>query len=149
MKLLWKVMSAMRKRRSTTPVRSGSRSRSRGYASPSASRRKKSRRKQSPVPDSNTSKAQASPPKAVISDESKLQKFITRVVFGLLLVGVLFFFIWAGHVAIISLIIVCQIALFRELSNVRYIEEEGKRVPMFRTLMWLFFFTAMFYANGN
>lgn len=72
-----------------------------------------------------------------------------RVVFGTLLFGWFLFLLFLGHVSICLCVILVEIFLFRELSAVRYKEDAAKKVPLFRTLMWGFFSTALFYSYGD
>lgn len=71
---------------------------------------------------------------------------ITRLIYGSILFFGFLLLLYAGHTYVVGILVVVQMILFRELSNVRFKEEPAKHVPLFRTLMWLFFFTAMFYA---
>lgn len=45
--------------------------------------------------------------------------------------------------------ILTQVELFRELTNVRYVEAKQKSLPLFRTLQWGWFSLAMIYTYGE
>lgn len=55
----------------------------------------------------------------------------------------------AGHLYICGLVIVLQVAVFRELVNVRYKKAKEKQVPLFRSLQWLWFGLAMMTTYGD
>lgn len=81
--------------------------------------------------------------------ESKCRKVGIRCIAGLVMLGVYFSFFWAGHIACLAMIGGLQVMLFRELVNVRYVHAKGRKVPLFRTLQWLWFAVAMFYCYGE
>ncbi|GMI24204.1 hypothetical protein TeGR_g6525 [Tetraparma gracilis] len=89
---------------------------------------------------------------AVAKDESKASKIFTRVFWGVIMVlgflGVMF----SGHVWICGLVFMLEVRLFQELVKVRYnthIDTIEKKVPLFRTLQWLWFSAAMFYCYSD
>lgn len=81
--------------------------------------------------------------------ESKLHKFMTRIIAGSVLFGGLLTVLYLGHVYCVGLVLVIQVMLFRELTNVRYNEAKEMKIPLFRSLMWAVFVNAMFYAYGD
>jgi len=81
--------------------------------------------------------------------ETKIQKLITRLIYGSLLFAVLCSFLYFGHIPLVGLVLLIQVMLFRELTNVRYKEYKETQIPLFRSLMWAVFGNAMFYTYGE
>jgi phosphatidate cytidylyltransferase len=78
--------------------------------------------------------------------ESKVRKFMTRLVVGWALIFGLVGILYAGHAYVVLLVLFAQGLLFRELVNVRYNHSKGRELPLFRTLQWCWFFVAIFYC---
>ena len=93
-----------------------------------------------------TTKPLSVPPK---SAETKTSKILTRVKYGLFLVGVAALAIYLGHLPLILLMVVCQMFGFREMVNVRYEARVSKEVPFVRTIQWCWFGAFMFYFYGK
>lgn len=81
--------------------------------------------------------------------ESKLSKMVTRLSFGLPMIGSFFVLTWLGHPYLVLLVVLLQVGLFRELVNVRYEPAKEKEVPLFRTFQWLMFALAMWHTYTN
>eukprot|EP00936_MAST-01D_sp_MAST-1D-sp1_P001267 g1267.t1 len=84
--------------------------------------------------------------------EKKWRKFRTRGLAGLAMVFLINFIIYSGHGWVIATIMLIQVQVFREMLMVRYDkykEEQEKKVPLFRTLMWCWFFAAMYWSYGR
>lgn len=81
--------------------------------------------------------------------QSVVKKLITRLIFGWAMIFAFFGIIRAGHKAVIVLVTVLQVLTFRELANVRYKAFQARHVPMFRTIQWCWFATAMCYVHNE
>ena len=49
----------------------------------------------------------------------------------------------AGHFYCILFVALIQTELYRELVNVRYVAAKEKKMPLFRTIQWAWFYVAM------
>jgi len=78
--------------------------------------------------------------------ESKISKMITRLSFGIPMIGFFFVLVWFGHPYFVLLVVLLQVGLFRELVNVRYEPAKEKEVPLFRTFQWMMFILAMWHT---
>ena len=81
--------------------------------------------------------------------QTKLSKLITRCVSGLLMFVLFAAIVYLGHLTIAGTMITLQIFTFSELVNLRYVKAKEKNMPFFRTLQWLWFAVAMFFAHGS
>jgi phosphatidate cytidylyltransferase len=81
--------------------------------------------------------------------QAKLSKLMTRCVSGLLMLIVFVVIVYLGHLTIAGTMITLQIFTFSELVNLRYVKAKEKNMPFFRTLQWLWFAVAMFFAHGS
>lgn len=88
-------------------------------------------------------------PAAHSKGENKSSKVKKRLIFGSLLLVFLCCIIAAGHVWTLGLVLFAQVAMFRELVNVRYSYRKFKDVPLFRTSQWGWFFACLLYSYGN
>ena len=80
--------------------------------------------------------------------ENKLKKLLKRLIFGTMLLWTQIGIIAAGHLPVLVEVQLIQIAMFRELVNVRY-RRIHKDVPLFRTTQWGWFYAAMLYSYGK
>ena len=81
-----------------------------------------------------------------------MKSFLTRMVAGLVMFGFLLAILWAGHVYTTLLIVLMQTMSFRELLVVRYQEYKAQAelsMPLFRSLQWGWFYTALFYVYSD
>ncbi len=83
------------------------------------------------------------------SKNSKLSKLITRCASGGVMFMLFSYIIYQGHLAVAGTMIMLQILTFRELVNLRYKKTKEKHMPYFRSLQWLWFSVAMFFAHGS
>jgi phosphatidate cytidylyltransferase len=85
-------------------------------------------------------------PKAKAASPVTLNKVLTRTVAACVLIAFYMLVLRAGHLYCVVCVILTQIELFRELVNVRYVEAKEKRMPLFRSIQWGWFFVAMLYV---
>uniref|UniRef100_A0A7S2TMK8 phosphatidate cytidylyltransferase n=1 Tax=Lotharella oceanica TaxID=641309 RepID=A0A7S2TMK8_9EUKA len=81
--------------------------------------------------------------------KSGATKLLTRLLFGWVMIFGFLAIINSGHIYVCALVAFLQILTFRELANVRYKQYKARYVPMFRTIQWGWFFTAMFYVYSD
>jgi len=81
--------------------------------------------------------------------EGTFKKFMTRLIFGFILIFGTLLVIFSAHIYVAIFIVGCQTLVFRELVRVRYDKIKAKPIPLFRTLQWCWFFFAMFYVYSN
>ena len=80
---------------------------------------------------------------------SKLKKLATRCISATIMFLAFAAIVYTGHLTVAGTMILLQVFTFRELVNLRYIEAKEKNMPYFRTLLWLWFYVAMFGAHGS
>jgi len=74
-----------------------------------------------------------------------MRSFRTRTLSTIVLIGVFFFFLWAGHVPCLFLVLGLQILMVREAFELARRKDAERKLPGFRAQQWLFFFVATFY----
>jgi phosphatidate cytidylyltransferase len=77
------------------------------------------------------------------------KSIMTRAITAWILIGTYMLVLRAGHFYCIMTGVLTQVELFRELVNVRYVPAKDRKVPLFRTLQWGWFFAAMMWAYGE
>lgn len=82
-------------------------------------------------------------------EQSKLMKFVVRMVSSIAMLTTMAAVLYAGHVVVCATLILLQALVFRELVNLRYIEAKEKEMPYFRSLQWAWYAVAAVYAHGS
>ena len=88
----------------------------------------------------------------VAKDESRLTKFLVRLVSAIGMIAVFVGCVYSGHIYTCWVVALSEFLLFRELVKVRYnthfhmIEDT---IPLFRTTQWIWFGVAIFYTYGD
>ena len=75
----------------------------------------------------------------------KARSFAIRTGSTVVLIGGFLFFLWAGHVPLMCLVLLLQTLMVREVFNLGRMEKEDEKLPGFRALQWYFFWVATFY----
>ena len=93
----------------------------------------------------------AQPPLAMPKQhaEHKLKKLVKRLLVGSSLLVMLVAVLSQGHLATLGLVLAVQVAMFRELVNVRYRARTVQTTPLFRTSQWGWFVTCMLYSYSS
>ena len=89
---------------------------------------------------------------SVHADESRLRKFLTRLVSGLIMISLFVAILLSGHVYVCALVFVLEVLLFRELVTVRYkafFDRIDSTIPLFRTTQWMWFSVSLFYVYSE
>ena len=81
--------------------------------------------------------------------QSFLQKMLTRVTMGAIMIGVFTLIICSSHKYIALFVGVLSIICFREVLAVRYKEVKEKNLFGFRALIWYLLFVALFMIYGK
>jgi len=79
----------------------------------------------------------------------KRSKMLIRTLSAISMGAVLAVALSMGHLAFAAFLLLLQVGLFSELVNVRYERAKEVQIPLFRTVQWAWFFTAVFSAYGS
>lgn len=85
----------------------------------------------------------------LVKKNSKFQTFVVRTVWTLIMIGGFFIILASGHFWCILLILLCQIATFKECISVTGKSGSEKNLPLTKTLNWYFLFTTIYYLDGK
>jgi phosphatidate cytidylyltransferase len=77
-----------------------------------------------------------------------LVKMFTRSVASVVMAAIAHTVFSAGHLVVAAVVTALQILVFKEILAVRYDLAREREIPYFRTVVWLWFFVAVFYAYG-
>ena len=77
-----------------------------------------------------------------------MSTFMKRLIAGMGLMALFFTLMYLGHQALSWLMVLLQTVGFRELVNLRYKQAKERKMPLFRTLQWAWFVTAMLGSYG-
>eukprot|EP00939_MAST-03C_sp_MAST-3C-sp1_P001630 g1630.t1 len=83
------------------------------------------------------------------SKSKMLSKMFTRSLVAMIMFVVAGLIYKAGHVIVGATMFALQVMVFKELLAVRYELNVEKKIPLFRTVVWLWFFVACFYSFGG
>ncbi|KAI9669473.1 MAG: hypothetical protein M1817_004698 [Caeruleum heppii] len=93
-------------------------------------------------------KIDLSPPPA--SDyEKKKQTFITRAIWTLVMIGIFFFSMFAGHIYVIGIVTAVQIVSFKEVIAISTVPSRARRLRFTKSLNWYFLATTMYFLYGE
>lgn len=81
--------------------------------------------------------------------ESKCSKLKTRLLYGWILIFLFLGLMYSGPIYVCLLVAFLQVLIYRELLNIRYNAAKAEKVPLFRTIQWLWFAVAMMYIYGD
>jgi alanine transaminase len=84
----------------------------------------------------------------VCSPGSKLKKMLTRTIIAFTLFALFFTIMKAGHRWMILAVLLIQVELFREFTNVRYNRGLEVKIPLFRSFLYSMFFSTLFVMQG-
>lgn len=82
------------------------------------------------------------------SDNKLLVKMVTRSLVASIMFFVAGMILNAGHVVVAAFAFGLQVMVFKELLAVRYELAKEKKIPYFRTIVWMWFAVACFYSFG-
>ncbi|XP_077999321.1 phosphatidate cytidylyltransferase 2-like [Glandiceps talaboti] len=77
------------------------------------------------------------------------RNWIIRGLVTIFLVGGFVLIIWIGPLALVALIMLIQLACFREIINIGYAVYKSQDLPWFRTLSWYFLLCANYFFYGE
>jgi phosphatidate cytidylyltransferase len=81
--------------------------------------------------------------------EKKKQTFITRTIWTLVMIGVFFASMFAGHIYIICIVTAVQIISFKEVIAISSVPAKAKNLPLTTSLNWYFLATTMYFLYGE
>lgn len=81
--------------------------------------------------------------------EKKKQTFITRTIWTLVMIGVFFGAMFAGHIYIIIIVTAVQIISFKEVIAIANVPSRARRLRFTRSLNWYFLGTTMYFLYGE
>ena len=90
-------------------------------------------------------KASVEPPKT----ESRRYNFIVRTIWTLVMIAGFFTTLASGAIWCVMLVVLCQVASFKECIAVTTISSREKNLPLTRTLNWYFLFTTIYYLDSK
>eukprot|EP01132_Coremiostelium_polycephalum_P007832 gene7832-9646_t len=80
---------------------------------------------------------------------SKYKKLLVRSIMGAMMIGFFIIILSTDHFIVSLFVIALQLLVFKEMISLRYIEAKEKKIPRFRTLAWLFLFSAFHYLYAK
>ena len=83
------------------------------------------------------------------SGPSKIGKMLRRTFVAFALFACFFALMKAGHQWMIFTVLLIQVELYREFTNVRYDRGLEVQIPLFRTFLYSCFFSTVFYMQGT
>lgn len=81
--------------------------------------------------------------------DKKIQNFIVRTIWTLVMIGGFFVILAAGHIWIILLVVTIQILAFSEVINLATEPSREKNLPWGRSLNWYFLATTIYFLEGE
>lgn len=96
--------------------------------------------------DDETPKATSRLHESKVSAMVKVKKAAWRSLFGAILMTMFGFIISCGHAYVCLMVFLLQCCLFGELVGVRKKIAAERKLPLFRSIQWLWFFVASFYT---
>lgn len=81
--------------------------------------------------------------------EKKKQAFITRTIWSFVMIIGFFVLVMLGHLALVWLIILCQILTFKEIIALTSEPARDKNIPWNKLLNWYFLVCTVYYLDGE
>lgn len=81
--------------------------------------------------------------------QKKFQTFVTRMIWTLVMIGVFFAAMFAGHIYIIILATAVQIISFKEVISIQNVPSRARSLRFTKTLNWYFLGTTMYFLYGE
>lgn len=116
-------------------------------AKASASKKGKTSKKSSPKPISHDGKTKD----AVVAPktESRKYNFFIRTIWTFVMISGFFITLASGHIWCVVLVLLCQIAAFKECIALTSISSRQKNLPLTKTLNWYFLVATLYYLSGK
>ncbi|XP_006817141.1 phosphatidate cytidylyltransferase 2-like [Saccoglossus kowalevskii] len=77
------------------------------------------------------------------------RNWIIRGIWSIIMVAGFLLIIWIGPLGLVALIMLIQLACFREIINIGYAVYKSQDLPWFRTLSWYFLLCANYFFYGE
>uniref|UniRef100_A0A7S0R2F3 Phosphatidate cytidylyltransferase n=1 Tax=Chlamydomonas leiostraca TaxID=1034604 RepID=A0A7S0R2F3_9CHLO len=106
---------------------------------------------QTPQADAAEESEKETEPKTVPQEDQvkKYRSFRIRTISTVALIGGFVGFVWAGHVPLMLLLFLLQLACIREFFEIARVAQQDRKLPGFRAQQYYFFFVALFYLYGR
>ena len=116
-------------------------------AKASASKKGKTSKKSSPKPVNHDGKSNDTvvAPKT----ESRKYNFFIRTIWTFVMISGFFITLASGHIWCVVLVLLCQIAAFKECIALTSISSRQKNLPLTKTLNWYFLVATLYYLSGK
>lgn len=90
------------------------------------------------------------PEKPQLSEyEKKKQTFITRAIWGLVMIAIFFGSMFAGHIYVIIIVTAVQIISFKEVIAISNVPSRARSLRFTKTLNWYFLGSTMYFLYGE
>lgn len=116
-------------------------------AKASASKKGKTSKKSSPKPINHEDKS--NDPAVVPKTESRKYNFFIRTIWTFVMISGFFITLASGHIWCVVLVLLCQIAAFKECIALTSISGRQKNLPLTKTLNWYFLVATLYYLSGK
>jgi len=81
--------------------------------------------------------------------DKKWTNWWTRFFWTIVMVLGFFAVIFSGHLSIITLVLILQILIFKEIIHIAHYPSQEKKLPWFRVINWYFLFAGLYYLYGE
>ncbi|KAK0850366.1 phosphatidate cytidylyltransferase [Friedmanniomyces endolithicus] len=88
-------------------------------------------------------------PKELSDFEKKKEAFITRAIWSVLMIGIFFGSMFAGHIYVIIIVTAVQIISFKEVIAISNVPSRARSLRFTKTLNWYFLGSTMYYLYGE
>ncbi|KAJ9636804.1 phosphatidate cytidylyltransferase [Coniosporium apollinis] len=88
-------------------------------------------------------------PKSQSDYEKKKETFITRTIWTLIMIGIFFGGMFAGHIYMIMIVTAIQIISFKEVIAISNVPSRARSLRFTKTLNWYFLGTTMYFFYGE
>lgn len=86
---------------------------------------------------------------AAPATESRKYNFFVRTIWTFVMIAGFFITLASGHIWCVALVLLCQIAAFKECIALTSISGREKNLPLTKTLNWYFLVTTLYYLSGK
>lgn len=83
------------------------------------------------------------------NDKHKWRDLVTRGIMGLLMMASMTLFVLAGHLCVVLGVAAMQLLVFKEVISLAYTKSKERQLPWFRTTMWYFLVTMIYFLYGE
>ncbi|KAK5201950.1 phosphatidate cytidylyltransferase [Cryomyces antarcticus] len=103
----------------------------------------------SPTRNGAVTKSESQPSIVPSDREKKIQSIITRTIWTIIMIGIFFGAMFAGHIYIIIIVTAVQIISFKEVIAISNVPSRARSLRFTKTLNWYFLGTTMYFLYGE